>query len=169
MIRTAFPTKRTQMAPPRQISLTPELVSLCFRKEESRGFGDQLTPLAEVELDAIAQRLLDECEGEPLWVFAFGSLIWKPSFEPVEAVRATALGWHRSFCIELIDWRGTPEQPGLMMALDRGGRCNGVAFRLLDDNRLAELKRMVRREIPFQEAVNMARWIKLQTAAGQLR
>ncbi|QIG46564.1 gamma-glutamylcyclotransferase [Nordella sp. HKS 07] len=92
-----------------------------------------------------------------------------PTFDPVEARRATAIGWHRSFCIELTNWRGTPEQPGLMMALDRGGRCSGMAFRLLDDNRLAELKRMVRREILAREDVGMVRWIKLQTEAGRLR
>jgi len=149
------------------MSLTPELVSLCFRKvEKGRRFG---TPLTEAEQDAVAHRLFDECGVEPLWVFGYGSLIWKPTFDPVEARRATAIGWHRSFCIELTNWRGTPEQPGLMMALDRGGRCSGMAFRLLDDNRLAELKRMVRREILAREDLGMVRWIKLQTEAARLR
>src|SRR5262245_2765365 len=160
---------RTQMARQRQMSLTPELVSLCFRKEKSRGFGDQWTPLTEAEQDAVAHRLFDECTIEPLWVFGYGSLIWKPTFDSLEAQRATAIGWHRSFCIELTDRRGTPEHPGLMMALDRGGRCSGMAFRLSDDDRLGELKRMVRREILFQEDVGMVRWIKVQTKAGRLR
>jgi len=52
------------MALPRQMSLPPELVSLCSRKEENRGFGDQWTPLTEVEQDAIAQRLLSAYRGE---------------------------------------------------------------------------------------------------------
>lgn len=157
------------MAPPRQMSLTPELVLLCFRKEEDRGPGDQWTPLTEAEQDAIAHRLFDECDGEPLWLFAYGSLIWNPTFEPVERRRATAIGWHRSFCMELTGWRATPEQPGLMMALDRGGRCNGMVFRISDDERLAELKRMVRREIVVQEDVDMVCWITVQTEAGKLR
>ena len=157
------------MTPTRRMSLTQELVSLCFRKEENRGFGDQWTPLAEAEQDALAQRLLDECGPEPLWVFGYGSLIWSPTFEPVEARRATAVGWHRSFCLELTAWRGTPEQPGLMMALDRGGRCEGMAFRLTDGDRFTELGRMVRREIVVREDLDMVRWIKVRSEAGELR
>src|SRR5262245_21643671 len=106
------------MPPRRRMSLTPELVALCFRKEENRGFGDQWTPLTEAEQDSIALSLNDELAADPLWVFGYGSLIWKPTFEAVERRRATAVGWHRSFCMELTSWRGTPEQPGLMMALD---------------------------------------------------
>ena len=150
------------------MSLTPELASLCFRKEVDRGFG-QWTPLAEAEQDALAQRLLDQCGAEPLWVFAYGSLIWNPTFDPAETRRATAIGWHRSFCMELTGWRGTPEQPGLMMALDRGGRCDGMAFRLSEANRSAELNRIVRREIVVEEDLDMVRWIKVQTEAGKLR
>jgi cation transport protein ChaC len=151
------------------MSLTPELVSLCFRKEERRGYGDQWTPLTEAEQDSIALGLLDELGAEPLWVFAYGSLIWKPTFEAIEKRRATAIGWHRSFCMELIGWRATPEQPGLMMALDRGGRCTGVAFRLRDEDRLTELSRIVRREIVVKEDLDMVRWIKVHTEAGKLR
>src|SRR5262245_986395 len=120
------PHRRTHMARPRQMSLTPELVSLCSRTEEDRGFGDRWTPLTEAEQDAIAHRLLDECGAEALWVFGYGSLMWNPTFRSVDSRRATAIGWHRSFCMELTSWRATPEQPGLMMALDRGGRCTGM-------------------------------------------
>jgi cation transport protein ChaC len=83
--------------------------------------------------------------------------------------RATAIGWHRSFCMELTAWRGTPEQPGLMMALDRGGRCDGVAFRLPDETRLDDLIKMVRREIIFQEDLDMVRWVDVRTETGKLR
>ena len=68
----------------------------------------------------------------PLWLFAYGSLIWKPEIEHVEERIATVRGWHRSFCLKLTRWRGTQEQPGLMMGLDRGGACKGLAFRLPD-------------------------------------
>lgn len=151
------------------MSLTPELVSLCHREEEDRGWGGRWTPVTEAEHDAVARRLHEECGAEPLWVFAYGSLIWKPTFEPVETRRATAAGWHRSFCMELTSWRGTPEQPGLMMALDRGGRCDGVAFRLRQENRLAEVGRLVRRELDVQEDLDMVRWIKVETGRGRLR
>ncbi len=157
------------MARDRQMLLTPELVKLCFRKEENRGFGEEWTPLTEAEQDAVAERIHAESGGEPLWVFAYGSLIWKPTFDPAERRRATAVGWHRSFCMELTGWRGTPEQPGLMMALDRGGRCDGVALRLSDEARLEELKRVVRREIVAEEDLDMVRWIPVETGQGRLR
>jgi cation transport protein ChaC len=152
-----------------RMSLTPELVALCFRKEEERGFGEQWTPLTETDLEDMATDLIGQCGQDPLWVFAYGSLIWKPTFDPIETRRATAVGWHRSFCMELTAWRGTPEQPGLMMALDRGGRCNGVVFRLSDDVRKDEIKKMLRREIVFREEVDMVRFIKVQAEQGELR
>ena len=157
------------MPRPRQMSLTPDLVSLCFREEPNNGFGNDWVPLTDAEMDAIAERLFAECGTDPLWVFAYGSLIWKPTFEPVEQRRATAMGWHRSFCMEMTAWRGTPEQPGLMMALDRGGRCDGVVFRLPDETRREELSKMVHREILFRENLAMMRWIHVQTDAGKVR
>ena len=74
-------------------------------------------------------RLAVEADEGPLWVFAYGSLIWKPEFKSVEQRLATAFGWHRSFCLDMVRWRGSAAQPGLMMALERGGRCNGVIYR----------------------------------------
>src|SRR5215213_3354841 len=60
------------------------------------------------------------------WLFAYGSLIWKPEIEHVDDQLGSARGWHRTFCFRMHRFRGTPEQPGLMMALDRGGQCQGV-------------------------------------------
>lgn len=157
------------MAKQRVMSLTPELVALCWRAEEDKGLGDGWTPLTEDEQDTLACHVFSENQGRSLWVFAYGSLIWRPTFQPVETRRATAVGWHRSFCLELLNWRGTPEQPGLMMALDRGGRCDGVAFRLSDLDPLLEVKRMVRREIITKEEMDMVRWIPVQTDAGTER
>src|SRR5262245_61298304 len=155
--------------PDRKMALTPELVTLCWRKEEDRGWDKKWTPLTDEEQDALADRLWQQSLGEPLWVFAYGSLIWKPTFEAVEQRRATAVGWHRSFCMDMDNWRATPEQPGLMMALDRGGRCTGIAFRLSDEDRLAQISRLVRREILFKEDLEMVRWIPVRTALGQVR
>ena len=157
------------MPRPRQMSLTPELVALCYREEENKGYPQGWVPLTEAQQDAIAHRLLAEAGDDPVWIFAYGSLIWKPEFETVEMRRATAVGWHRSFCLELTSWRGTSDTPGLMMALDRGGRCDGVAFRLADERREAELINTVRREIVFGDEFEMVRWVPLQTEAGRLR
>ena len=65
-----------------------------------------------------------------VWVFGYGSLMWNPGFEHVEARPALLHGWHRSFCIYSHRYRGTPERPGLVLGLDRGGSCRGTAYRI---------------------------------------
>ena len=69
-----------------------------------------------------------------LWVFAYGSLLWNPGFEPAETHRADLKGYHRSFCMLSIHHRGTQDEPGLVLALDHsdGAHCTGVAFRVSD-------------------------------------
>ena len=73
-----------------------------------------------------------------LWLFAYGSLMWDPGFPYAESRPALLHGYHRAFCIWSARYRGTPEQPGLVLGLDRGGVCHGLAYRI-EDARVTEV------------------------------
>jgi cation transport protein ChaC len=64
------------------------------------------------------------------WIFAYGSLMWDPGFAHLEARPARLIGWHRAFCLYSERYRGTPERPGLVLGLDRGGSCLGRAYKV---------------------------------------
>ena len=71
-----------------------------------------------------------ESSDSDLWVFGYGSLMWKPGFEFVEQAPARLISEHRALCVYSFDHRGTPQKPGLVLGLDRGGACRGIAFRV---------------------------------------
>ncbi|WP_245506501.1 gamma-glutamylcyclotransferase [Rhizobium sp. PP-F2F-G48] len=150
----------------RQMSLTPELVALCYRDEPDPGLDARLTPMEDEDYRALARDLDAQSGGAPLWVFAYGSLIWKPEFDPVESRRATAYGWHRAFSLKIDRWRGSRAAPGLMMALERGGRCDGVIYRLADGDRIAQIERLLRRELSSRETISTVRWMPVRTPEG---
>jgi cation transport protein ChaC len=81
-----------------------------------------------------------------LWVFGYGSLMWRPGFPFLEQVPARLIGEHRALCVYSFVHRGTPEKPGLVLGLDRGGACRGVAFRVAEKHRAATIAYLRARE-----------------------
>ncbi len=107
--------------------------------------------------------------GGPLWVFGYGSLIWDPGFAVAERRIASVQGWHRSFCMRSIHHRGTPEAPGLVLALDQaaGSSCTGVAFRVEPGAEAGTLKALRERELV--SSAYLERTLPVLTDAGPLQ
>jgi cation transport protein ChaC len=82
-----------------------------------------------------------------LWVFGYGSLMWRPDFPYLEARPAILEGYHRSFCVYSRYWRGTPERPGLVLGLTPGGVCRGLVFRVSAAEREAVVAYLNDREL----------------------
>lgn len=103
------------------------------------------SPIAQETLPPHAE--IGHPPGQPLWVFAFGSLMWNPGFPYVSRHPAVVRGWHRAFCIYSHRHRGTPEVPGAVLGLDRGGACRGIAYQVAGDHAEATLAYLWEREM----------------------
>ena len=99
-----------------------------------------------------------------IWVFAFGSLIWNPAFHFVERRTARIHGFHRQFCMWARAGRGSSERPGLMLSLERGGSCSGVAYRLSRRAAAVELDVLWRREM--MTSAYRPVWVTAHTLEG---
>jgi glutathione-specific gamma-glutamylcyclotransferase len=150
---------------PQALRLTPELVARLPAQVPDPG------PLARAEvpdshyaatLAAINARLPEDGQ---LWVFAFGSILWKRRFEVVEERPAGIRGWHRKFCLGPdTRYRGNPAAPGVMLSLDRGGQCRGRVLRMAPEGRDAALEHLLRHEPPLPPA-----WVRAATPQGEVR
>ncbi|HUD59439.1 MAG TPA: gamma-glutamylcyclotransferase [Acetobacteraceae bacterium] len=128
--------------------------------------GMKLRSDAEIEADLDAT-LAHHPPDADVWLFGYGSLMWNPAIEFAERRAGTVNGWHRRFCLWLHMGRGSPDNPGLMLALDRGGRCAGMLFRIPAADARAELLLAWRREL-FADAYR-SRWVTAMTDAGPVR
>lgn len=127
-------------------------------------------PATDADYDTMVAQMLATAPAGPFWLFGYGSLIWKPETEFTEKRVALARGWHRRFCLGWdYRYRGNPEQPGLMLALDRGGQCKGVAYRLPEQTLETELQKLIRREMSMVPSAFPPRWIDTVTPEGPIR
>ncbi|HEV2334848.1 MAG TPA: gamma-glutamylcyclotransferase [Stellaceae bacterium] len=101
---------------------------------------------------------------EPVWVFAYGSLMWNPEIAFAEARPGFLHGYHRRFCLYSRDYRGTRERPGLVLGLDRGGSCRGIVYRLPPDRVGETLDRIWAREMTGE--VYRMRRVAVRTPEG---
>jgi glutathione-specific gamma-glutamylcyclotransferase len=154
---------------PQEANMARKLISRSSLEDGSFLERARAIPGLAVRSDGELEASLDETlaarpTDAPVWLFGYGSLMWNPAFSFAERRIGTLRGWHRRFCLWLRLGRGTPERPGLMLALDRGGTTRGIAFRLAQGEERAELLLVWRREM-FTGAYH-ARWVTLTTGEG---
>lgn len=149
--------------------LTPELVAFCHREVADPGPIPGLKYLADDDFRPAAQQLLKAKRPGPLWLFAYGSLIWKPEIPSLERRNARAHGWHRAFSMKIERYRASREQPGYMMCLDHGGSCEGVVLRLPDEDLMGQVEKLLRRELSRAAALEAVRWIDVETGEGPVQ
>lgn len=144
-----------------------ELQGSRLREEILHGNGPSAIA-TESELDASrAAVFTDFSSDEPLWIFAYGSLVWNPIFQVNEHRRARLHGFHRSFCMTSTIGRGTMDRPGLMLALDRGGSVDGVALKMNPVARDEEIRMLWRREM-LPKSYD-ATWVTVDTNEGPIK
>lgn len=121
--------------------------------------------LTDAERAASLRATLDARPPGDVWLFGYGSLIWNPTIHSVERRPARIAGWHRAFCLSVQAGRGTADYPGLMLGLDAGGECTGVAFRIAEEVLEAELALVWRREMVAGSYV--PRWVEALDPDGR--
>jgi cation transport protein ChaC len=166
--RTERPQPGGVSRPPARMSLTrTDLENDVLRKMFRLAHPD-VRVLSDAEQEASVQRLLDSHPpGADVWLFGYGSLIWNPIVHFVERRVARVHGFHRSFCLWSHVNRGSPQKPGLVLGLDAGGSCRGVAFRIAGRHAADELRLLWRREMVL--GAYSPRWARVDAGGEELQ
>jgi len=157
---------------PRQMRLTADHVRRVHRDIADPGpqLIEGFRPATDADYADIVDEMLRTRPEGRFWIFGISSLIWKPETAFDHAEQGVARGWHRRFCLGWdYRYRGSRETPGLMMALDRGGQCRGMLYRLPEDGLEAELHKLIRREMSMVPSAFPWRWIDVATSSGNVR
>ena len=150
----------------RKMSLTHDRIEA--RHSGPAPMDDGWSPrLSEAEVERSLDAFVADAEGHGLWLFAYGSLMWRPEFPHSERRIARVHGYHRRFCLWQWRWRGTDETPNLMLALAPGGCCTGVAYHIEGPDLRDKLGPVWRREMSGDGY--RARWLNAVTGRGPLR
>jgi cation transport protein ChaC len=148
--------------------LTREAIRDGFIQEVIRQAGPWVNPLPEEEVRASRLAMMAQREpDEDIWIFGYGSLIWNPAFYFEEQRIGQLFGYHRRFCMRIHAGRGSARRPGLMLALDRGGSCRGVVFRISRANADEETELIWRREMISGSYT--PKWLEVRTPAGPVQ
>src|SRR3954453_5590666 len=152
---------------PLMTGLTRELIS----RAHPHSVADDPAAMRLLSEDELAgsldETLIRENVANELWVFAYGSLMWKPDLEVAERRLATVRGWHRRFCLWQWRFRGTRDEPGIMLALDRGGSCVGIVYKVIGPDLRAKIMPVWRREMRGDGY--RARWVTADTEESAIR
>ena len=128
--------------------------------------SQKMGELSDAEIEASLEKTLENRCGEDLWLFAYGSLMWRPDFAYADRAVAHVQGYHRSFCLWQRRYRGNRFNPNLMLALDAGGSCAGVAFRVAAPGVKAKISATWRRELVGNGY--RPRWVTARTDRGPI-
>jgi glutathione-specific gamma-glutamylcyclotransferase len=154
-------------ARPEPITLTREMIQAGMVRKLVLESDRDYPVLSDEELRASRDETLARAAGDEVWVFGYGSLIWNPAFHFAEKRTGTIHGFHRRFCLWTPIGRGSHDFPGLILGLERGGSCRGLAFRIEASKVKSELDIIWRREMVG--AAYAPRWITVRTAGGMVR
>ena len=128
--------------------------------------GGGIVPvLSEEEIVASYRRAIAHAPEDDIWVFGYGSLIWNPAFHYEESATGRIHGYHRRFCLWTHLGRGSPDNPGMVLGLDNGGCCTGVAFRIERSKAEEEFDVIWRREMV--SGAYRPKWLSVQTDDGR--